>query len=442
EKYIEHNEDSENNKPTMQVKNSEHSKNSENNKHLKHIIQAYIHKTNRLTSINPIIVTSEEISKSIYFTTWDEVEDYLNDYSARNGFAITKYQVEKSNSDQIIKRTFVCEFSGKYKSKKKLEAALNRTQRNTKTKKTNCKSLTQEARFPDLNFQDQDLANAIQKVKKTAEVNNDASILLTSLMQKILEDPRWVVDFELDQDNHLVRLLWMSSGQVDLWLKYYDVIVNDNTTKTNQYQMPLGIFIVIDNKCKTRLTCQVLMSNETIDTHVWILEHIKKAIRKAPIIIFTDRDLALDTAIPIVFPETYSAHCIFHIAQNLPKNLKVIKQQLKVNSTLCELADQLNTRLKEEVQWGQFHDYKQAITTNTISIARQDLFPKIVNIINEYLTEPIANTIKIKISQCLFISAKKIEPTIEELYSEQENNQLVYNGFIKDQFDAYLIMLQ
>ncbi|CAG8696679.1 21313_t:CDS:2, partial [Racocetra persica] len=180
EEYIEHNEDSENNKPTTQMENSEHSENSEN-------------------------ITSEEISKSIYFTTWDEVEDYLNDYGARNGFAITKYRVEKSNSGQIIKKTFVCEFSGKYKSKKKLEAALNGTQRNMKTKKTNCKwhinlslsgasqiSITTyaidevklmtrhanlllstqkrllKARFPDLNFQDQDLANVIQKVKKTA----------------------------------------------------------------------------------------------------------------------------------------------------------------------------------------------------------------------------------------------------------------------------------
>ncbi|CAG8653125.1 156_t:CDS:2, partial [Cetraspora pellucida] len=112
------------------------------------------------------------------------------------------------------------------------------------------------------------------------------------------------------------------------------------------------------------------------------------------------------------------------------------------NSTLCELADRLDTRLKEEVQWGQFYDYKQAITINTISIAGQDLFFKIVKVINEHLTKPITNTIKIEISQCLFISAKKIEPTIEELYSKQKNNQLVYDGFIKDQYDACLIMLQ
>ncbi|CAG8697290.1 11075_t:CDS:2, partial [Cetraspora pellucida] len=49
------------------------------------------------------------------------------------------------------------------------------------------------------------------------------------------------------------------------------------------------------------------------------------------------------------------------------------------------------------------------------------LFPEIVNVINKYLTEPIANAIKIEMLQYLFISAKKIEPIIEELHNEQED---------------------
>ncbi|CAG8730544.1 7459_t:CDS:2 [Cetraspora pellucida] len=172
-----------------------------------------------------------------------------------------------------------------------------------------------KARFPDLHFQNQDLANAIQKYKKSDKINNDASVLLTSLMQK---------------------------------------------------------------KLKT---------------------YVRRATNQAPIIIFTDADPMLDAAIPIVFPETYPAYCIFHISQNLPKNLKaklgkkcenfiqqfyycrnslceplfkqrwnqlltdfpmtkdylllegynwIIKQQLKANSTLCELADHLDSRLIEE----------------------------------------------------------------------------------------------
>ena len=60
----------------------------------------------------------------------------------------------------------------------------------------------------------------------------------------------------------------MTPDQVNLWLKYYDVVINDNTARTNQYQMPFGVFVIIDNKDKTRLVCQVLVSDETLETHI------------------------------------------------------------------------------------------------------------------------------------------------------------------------------
>lgn len=62
-----------------------------------------------------------EITSSLdtTFFSWEEVEDFLKDYGQRNGFAITKYRMEKNRSTQLItKRTFVCEFGGKFKSKK------------------------------------------------------------------------------------------------------------------------------------------------------------------------------------------------------------------------------------------------------------------------------------------------------------------------------------
>ena len=134
----------------------------------------------------------------------------------------------RNKQGQIHKRTLNCEFSGKYKFKKKEEALLKGTQQNIKTKKSSCpwhinltfpeheiqiiitkfvnqhnhelvpksqefatkyQSFTNEvlneislmtkhgnltltaqrnllkARFPDLHFQNQNLANAIQKYK-------------------------------------------------------------------------------------------------------------------------------------------------------------------------------------------------------------------------------------------------------------------------------------
>src|SRR2546427_245004 len=46
--------------------------------------------------------------------------------------------MERNSKGQVHKRTLNCEFGGKYKSKKKAEAILKGTQRNTKTKKLSC----------------------------------------------------------------------------------------------------------------------------------------------------------------------------------------------------------------------------------------------------------------------------------------------------------------
>src|SRR5204863_9445770 len=70
---------------------------------------------------------------------WDDVEIFLEDYGQRNGFAINKFRLLKNKTSQLVtKRTFACEFGGKFKSRKKESALQVGTQRNTRTKKLDC----------------------------------------------------------------------------------------------------------------------------------------------------------------------------------------------------------------------------------------------------------------------------------------------------------------
>ncbi|CAG8823036.1 21920_t:CDS:2 [Gigaspora margarita] len=76
--------------------------------------------------------------------------------------------------------------------------------------------------------------------------------------------------------------------------QFGDVVLNDNTSATNHYEMALLLFL-----------------------------QIKKATSEAiPYVIFTDADPALLAVIQEEFPMTNALHCMFHIAQNLPLNLK------------------------------------------------------------------------------------------------------------------------
>ncbi|PKY50927.1 hypothetical protein RhiirA4_467695 [Rhizophagus irregularis] len=47
-----------------------------------------------------ITVASEDIPEDIKFDTWEEVDNYFDEYGIRNGFAIVKYRMERNSKGQ------------------------------------------------------------------------------------------------------------------------------------------------------------------------------------------------------------------------------------------------------------------------------------------------------------------------------------------------------
>ncbi|CAG8783727.1 14031_t:CDS:2, partial [Dentiscutata erythropus] len=124
-----------------------------------------------------------------------------------------------------------------------------------------------------------------------------------------------------------------------------------------------------DNYFRSRLVAQALANDETKDTY----EH--------PRVFITDADSGMDAAIDIHYSNTYPLHCIYHISQNLIRNLKallsssfndfikdfylsgisstsrvesenaVIKNVLQGRPSLCELAAILDLRLSDEARY-------------------------------------------------------------------------------------------
>lgn len=303
-------------------------------------------------------------------------------FSKKNGFTVIKKRLIRHDDGSIKHRGLGCEYGGRYQPKKQIDI---NNHRDRKSKRQQCawnanlncpknsrnitlttfndshnhalfpdtekysskyrrisddvleeiQFLTQhgnlpittqrkllKAKFPNLSILDRDLANAIQKFKVKVDVINDASQLLKTLLQRRSDDPGWFVEFQLDQENRLTRLFWMSPIQIALWMEYYDVILNDNTAKTNRYQMPLSLFLVVDNNTRSRLVAQALISDETTESYKWILDCTKNATMIEPLVFVTDADPAADAAINQAYETTYPVHCIFHISENLPKNTK------------------------------------------------------------------------------------------------------------------------
>src|SRR5215469_16099929 len=115
----------------------------------------------------------------------------------------------------------------------------------------------------------------------------------------------------------------MSPSQQDLYQRFSDVVLNDNTCKTNKYNMYLSVFMVKDNYGKFRNVANALIEDELASTYTWILECLMKATNNnMPKAFWTDSEPGLINAAAHVFPSTPHFYCLFHIRQNIIKHLK------------------------------------------------------------------------------------------------------------------------
>ncbi|CAB5190683.1 unnamed protein product [Rhizophagus irregularis] len=216
----------------------------------------------------PSLTHPIELSVNSKFSSWEIAEHYLKEYGRQKGFVVNKYRVEYiqlSNSTVQIprRRTFACEYAGKYKPNYKSKQIDQ--QRNKGSKKTDCKwrvhlsktinnnfihvtsihlehnhkiladntqfattfrkfnqSIMNEIEhavihgrcdaytirnllqplFPDQLFLTQDLSNAIQKIKREKKIaGTDASHLLKFLLERQKEEPMMFVQPLINADS-------------------------------------------------------------------------------------------------------------------------------------------------------------------------------------------------------------------------------------------------
>jgi hypothetical protein len=115
--------------------------------------------------------------------------------------------------------------------------------------------------FPQQTFLEKDVVNAIQRFKQdnyneNNDSDNDAFQLLEKLENQQKEDPGMFIAKKIHQ-GRLFHIFWMDSNQQDLYQRYYDIVVTDNTSKTNKYHMALCFFIGVDNRNHTRVFAQL-----------------------------------------------------------------------------------------------------------------------------------------------------------------------------------------
>jgi hypothetical protein len=145
-----------------------------------------------------------------------------------------------------------------------------------------------------------DIYNFIYKLEGSG-INKrelDAEEFVKLLEQFKNDNKEFLYFTDINKDtNRLERVIWMFPEQRMNYSRFHDIVVFDNTYKTNRFKMPFGIFTGVNNYGHSVCFAGALMVDETEDNFLWVFSKFLEMVNQhAPLVILTDDDRAMANA--------------------------------------------------------------------------------------------------------------------------------------------------
>ncbi|KAL9683148.1 hypothetical protein QQ045_014964 [Rhodiola kirilowii] len=115
-----------------------------------------------------------------------------------------------------------------------------------------------------------------------------------------------------------------------------------------RYNLVFVPFTGIDNQLRSVTLAAGLISMEDVDSYIWLLTCFKTMLERDPLVIVTDQDASMKSAIATVFPLSRDRFCMWHITEKL---------QAKVGISKCRETGFLQSI--QAVIWGEYNDHHE-----------------------------------------------------------------------------------
>ncbi|KAJ1400084.1 Zinc finger, PMZ-type [Sesbania bispinosa] len=268
---------------------------------------------------------------SFHFPNLEVAFIFYRWFARFKGFAARKDRTVKNKQKEVIQQTFVCyRESGKTRK----HSVLKRPPR--KSIRCGCQANCQVGittphiygsfasdmgGFENIGFRKKDKYNEIERQRRKKGL--DARSAVAYLQQLRRSDDAMYWRHTTDNEGRLKNLFWCDGHCQKDYLLFGDVLAFDATYKKNKYSCPMVVFFGVNHHNQTIVFGTAVVSNETEETYVWVMEQLLHAMKgKMPISFITDGDHAMRNAIRRVFPMAHHRLCAWHLIRNATTNVK------------------------------------------------------------------------------------------------------------------------
>jgi hypothetical protein len=134
-----------------------------------------------------------------------------------------------------------------------------------------------------------------------------------------LQKNNWRYAFKQDTEGHILFFMFAHPESIRFANQYNRVFLLDCTYKTNRFKMPLLHIVGLSPSNSSYSIALCFMQNEQEESYKWTLQTFFSWLNPLPfpLVLCTDRDLALVGVIKSICPRSPHLLCVWHINKNV-----------------------------------------------------------------------------------------------------------------------------
>ncbi|KAH1212597.1 Protein FAR1-RELATED SEQUENCE 5 [Glycine max] len=288
----------------------------------------------------PHVDCSNAFNTSQVFATRDDVLQWARTVAHENGFVavIMRSDTETGSRGRSSFVLIGCERSGTYKCRNK-----EFVRKDTGSRKCGCPFRLRgkpvhggEGRMVKLicGIHNHELAKSLVGHPYAERLTKEEKKIIADMTKSMVKPKNILLTLkEHNADNcttikqiYNARSAYCSSIRgADTEMQHLMKLLEHSTYKTNRYRLPLLDFVGVTPTAMTFSAGFAYLEAERVNNIVWALERFRGLFLihdRLPLVIVTDRDLALMNAVKTVFPESTNLLCRFHIDKNVKAKCK------------------------------------------------------------------------------------------------------------------------
>lgn len=143
--------------------------------------------------------------------------------------------------------------------------------------------------------------------------------------RELQRDETCTIRYEFDEDNRPIYVFFTFDSCIELWKENPEVLLFDNTYKTNRFELPLMEVTGSTGLNTSFSIAWCLMGSEKTHDYQWVLSQIDSIMSihdiDYPNVLLHDYEKALIRAMRTVWPDIPSQLCAWHVGKNVQFNI-------------------------------------------------------------------------------------------------------------------------